>query len=84
MPPHPVGRRYGPQDVGVCFEMMTERAAQVMRLSDYGIAVGNAADLVVWDEVSSSDIIATCALPLTGFKRGRQIFSRALPTLHRP
>jgi cytosine deaminase len=77
-------QRYGPQDLGVCFEMITERAAQVLRLGDYGIAVGKAADLVVWDEVLPSDVIATCALPLAGFKRGRQIFSRALPTLQRP
>jgi cytosine deaminase len=77
-------QRYGPKDLGVCFEMITERAAQVMRLSDYGIAVGKAADLVVWDAARPSDIIATCALPLAGFKRGRRIFSRALPALHRP
>jgi cytosine/creatinine deaminase len=55
-----------------------------MRLSDYGIAVGKAADLVVWDAARPSDIIATCALPLAGFKRGRPIFTRRLPTLHRP
>jgi len=79
-----VVQRYGPQDLGVCFEMMTDRAAQVLRLTDYGIAVGNTADLVVWDEAQPADVIATCALPLAGFKRGRQIFSRAVPTLHRP
>jgi cytosine deaminase len=77
-------QRYGPKDLGVCFEMITERAAQVLRLGDYGIAVGKAADLVVWDEVSPSDVIAKCALPLAGFKRGRRVFSRTLPTLHRP
>jgi cytosine deaminase len=77
-------QRYGPKDLGVCFEMITERAAQVLRLGDYGIAVGKAADLVVWDEALPADIIATCALPLAGFKRGRRIFSRALPTLQRP
>jgi cytosine deaminase len=64
--------------------MITERAAQVMRLSDYGIAVGKAADLVVWNEESPADIIAKCALPLAGFKRGRRIFVRTLPTLQRP
>jgi cytosine/creatinine deaminase len=64
--------------------MITARAARVMQLSDYGIAVGNAADLVVWDAASPADIVATCALPLAGFKRGRQIFTRRLPTLHRP
>jgi cytosine deaminase len=64
--------------------MITERAARVMRLRAYGIAVGNAADLVVWDAASPADIIATCSLPLAGFKRGRRIFVRTLPTLERP
>ena len=53
-------------------------------LGEYGIAVGNAADLVVWNEASPADIIATCALPLAGFKRGRRTFVRTLPTLERP
>jgi cytosine deaminase len=79
-----VVQRYGRTDLGVCFEMITDRAAQLMRLDDYGIAVGKAADLVVWDEAWPGDIIATCALPLYGFKRGRRIFSRDLPTLWRP
>jgi len=77
-------QRYGPTDLDVCFEMITDRAAQLMRLSDYGIAVGKAADLVVWDEEFPSDIIAKCALPRCGFKRGRRVFSRELPTLWRP
>ena len=77
-------QRYGPKDLGVCFEMITDRAAKLMRLPDYGIEVGKAADLVVWGEKLPSDIIAKCALPLAGFKRGRQLFSRELPTLMRP
>ena len=77
-------QRYGPTDLGVCFDMITHRAAQVMRLGDYGIAVGKAADLVVWGEASASDVIAKCALPLAGFKRGRRLFLRQLPALERP
>ena len=77
-------QRYGPTDLGVCFEMITDRAAKAMRLSDYGVEVGKAADLVVWNEELASDVIAKCALPLAGFKRGRQLFSRELPTLRRP
>jgi cytosine deaminase len=79
-----VVQRYGATDLGLCFEMITDRAARLMRLGDYGVAVGKAADLVVWDEEWPCDIIATCALPLCGFKRGRRVFSRALPTLWRP
>jgi len=55
-----------------------------MRLGDYGIEAGKAADLVVWDEALPCDIIAKCALPLAGFKRGRRIFLRELPALQRP
>lgn len=77
-------QRYGPKDLGVCFEMITDRAAKLMRLGNYGIAAGKAADLVVWGEQSPSDVIAKCALPLAGFKRGRRLFSRELPTLLRP
>jgi cytosine deaminase len=74
-------QRYGPKDLGVCFEMITGRAAKYMRLGDYGIEAGKAADLVVWNEESAADVIAKCALPLAGFKRGRQIFARELPKL---
>src|SRR5687767_5720371 len=79
-----VVQRYGPKDLAVCFEMITDRAAKLMRLSDYGIEVGKAADLVVWGETLPSDIIAKSALPIAGFKRGRRLFSRELPTLQRP
>jgi len=56
----------------------------LMRIADYGVEVGKAADLVVWNEASPADIIAKCALPLAGFKRGRRIFTRELPTVERP
>ena len=79
-----ITQRYGPKDLGACFEMVTGRAARVMRLRDYGIEPGKTADLVVWGEASPGDVIAKCALPLAGFKRGRQLFSRELPVLRRP
>jgi cytosine/creatinine deaminase len=79
-----VVQRYGPEDLGVCFEMITGRAAKLMRIPDYGIEVGKAADLVVWGEERASDLIAKCALPLAAFKRGRRLFRRELPTLERP
>ncbi|MGH8620174.1 MAG: amidohydrolase family protein [Burkholderiales bacterium] len=79
-----VVQRYGPKDLGVCFEMITDRAATLMRLKDYGIAVGKAADLVIWGEERPSDVIAKCALPLAGFKRGRRLFTRELPILRKP
>jgi cytosine deaminase len=77
-------QRYGPKDLGVCFEMLTERAAKLMRIDDYGIAPGKAADLVIWNETSGANVVAKCALPLAGYKRGKRIFTRELPALHRP
>jgi cytosine deaminase len=77
-------QRYGPHDLAVCFEMITGRAARLMRLDGYGIEPGKAADLVLWDEISPADIVARCALPLAAFKRGRRTFTREQPALHRP
>lgn len=67
-----------------CFEMMTRRSARILRRDDYGVQEGNPADLVLWDARSAAEAVATIALPLTGFKRGRRTFSRERPVLHRP
>ncbi len=71
-------------ELAECFEMLTRRPAGLLRRDDYGIAVGNPADLVVWDAVSPAEVVATVAQPLYGFKNGRRTFTRALPELHRP
>jgi len=72
------------QDLSECFAMLTSRPARILRRSDYGIAAGNPADLVVWNAKAPAEVIATAAQPLMGFKRGRRVFTRELPTLHRP
>jgi cytosine/creatinine deaminase len=72
------------KDLAECFAMITERPARILRKSDYGIAVGNPADLVVWNAQSPAEVIAKVAQPLIGFKRGRKTFSRELPVIHRP
>ena len=41
-------------DLAECFALVSERPARIMRKNDYGIAVGNPADFVVWD----SDLFA--------------------------
>jgi cytosine deaminase len=71
------------QDMVECFAMLTERAARILRRADYGIAIGNPADLVVWDALSPAEVVATIAQPLMGFKRGRRVFTRARPALYR-
>jgi cytosine deaminase len=72
------------KDLTQCFEMISERPAQILRKKDYGISIGNPADLVLWDAKTAADVIATVAQPLMGFKRGLRTFTRETPKLHRP
>ncbi|HEX9673559.1 MAG TPA: amidohydrolase family protein [Burkholderiales bacterium] len=72
------------EDLSECFRMLTDRPARILRRRDYGIAAGNPADLVVWNARTPAEVIATVAQPLMGFKRGRRVFTRELPALHRP
>ena len=74
-------QRGNDDELAECFEMMTRRSARILRRDDYGIAPGNPADLVLWDALSAAEAVATVALPLAGFKRGRR---RERPVLHRP
>ena len=63
---------------------MTTQPAKLMNLRDYGIAVGNPADLIVLDARDPEMAIAEVSLPIIGFKRGRRSFARAAPTLYPP
>jgi cytosine deaminase len=72
------------QEMTECFAMITNRAAQILRCTDYGIAVGNPADLVVWNARSAAEVISAIAQPVMGFKRGRKLFEREIPRLIRP
>lgn len=72
------------EELEECFEMVTHRSAQLLRRDNYGLAEGNDADIVVWDVKTAAEAVATAALPLYGFKRGRRTFTRQLPELHRP
>src|SRR3984957_11528751 len=71
-----------PADLAGCLDMITGAAARLMRLDDYGIAVGGPADLVCLDAGSPADAVATLAQPLWGIKRGRASFTRPRPQLH--
>jgi len=76
-----VGKR---DEIRECFEMVTRRAAKVLRLTDYGIEVGKSADLVVLDCAEPETAVAELAAPLYGFKRGRLTFTRKPVDLQRP
>ncbi len=71
-------------DLAECFQMITTRAAALMNLQSYGIAVGNDADLVVLDCESPQAAISELAPVLYVFKRGRLTVTRKPPLLHRP
>ena len=56
----------------------------MMRLNDYGLAVGKSADLVVLDAAEPDMAVAELAPALYVFKRGRKTVSRQPAALHRP
>ena len=70
-------------DMRECFNMVTRRPAEMLRLKDYGLAVGKSADLVVLDSASPEAAVAELAPVLYAFKRGRKTVSRQPATLHR-
>ncbi len=72
------------EELKQCFDMMTSHPARLIGLDHHTIAAGNPADLVLWNAGDPAEAVATIALPLLGFKRGRRIFSRELPALHAP
>jgi cytosine/creatinine deaminase len=71
-------------DMRECFNMVTERPAELIRLKDYGVAVGRSADLVVLDSTSPEMAVAELAPVLYAFKLGRKTVSRQPAALHRP
>ena len=76
-----VGDEAGLED---CFDMVTSRPARLMRLPDYGIEVGNPADLVVLDCESRAAAVSEVVAPIMGFKRGRKTFERPPASINRP
>ncbi|WFU21966.1 amidohydrolase family protein [Bradyrhizobium sp. CB1717] len=71
-------------DFDTCLDLVTELPARLMNLGDYGIKVGNPADLIVLDTRDSRFAIAELPDVMMGFKAGRQTFARQRATLFRP
>lgn len=71
-------------DFDTCLDLVTELPARLMNLSDYGIKVGNPADLIVLDTKDARFAIGELPDVLMGFKGGRQTFVRQRPTLFSP
>ena len=67
-----------------CLDLVTGDAARMIRLPDYGIALGNPADFVVLDAASEAEAVSALAPALLGVRRGKDTFERPRPVLHRP
>jgi cytosine deaminase len=66
------------------FLMLSEHSARLLNLTDYGLAVGNPADIVVIDAASPEQAVAEIRPPLAVWKRGRRTVTRQPPELHQP
>jgi cytosine deaminase len=73
-----------PDQIQACLEMVTSHPAKLMNLGDYGIAVGNPADIVVLDCTDGASAVAELAQPLLAMKRGRMSFSRPRASINWP
>lgn len=67
-----------PRAIGALWETITTNPARMLRLPDYGLAVGCAADLVLLDATTTAEAILHQAERVAVFKRGRQVAGRAL------
>jgi len=74
----------GVSEFETCLDLVTDLPARLLNLGDYGIVVGNPADLVVLDTDSGPNAIAELPDLLAGFKQGRQVFERRPPVLFKP
>lgn len=70
--------------IGECWDMLTTRAARMLGLDDYGIAIGNPADIVVFDTTSPVAAIREIRQPLLAYKNGRQTMRWDPPTIIPP
>jgi cytosine deaminase len=73
-----------PHELAACFDMVSALPAKLMNRSDYGIAVGKPADVVVLDCRDRAAAVGEVAAPLFGLKRGRRSFDRPAAALYPP
>jgi cytosine deaminase len=70
--------------IAECWDMLTTRAARMLRHDDYGIAPGNPADIVVFDADTVTEAIRELRQPLMAWKRGRQTMRWNAPEIMSP
>ena len=79
-----VTQRGDAADLRLIWDMFTANSAKLLRRRDFGIAVGNPADMVVVDAPDPVQALRDIAPVLMGFKRGRRTFTRERAVLHPP
>ncbi len=67
-----------------CFHMISGHSARMLNLRDYGLVVGNPADVAIIDAETPEQAIAEIRQPIAVFKRGRRTVTWQLPLLNRP
>ena len=73
-----------PAQLCECFDMLTHSSARLLNLKDYGLAVGNPADVVIIDAPTPERAVAEIAQPVAAFKNGRRTVEWNPPELLRP
>jgi cytosine deaminase len=73
-----------PHELADCFHMITDRSARILNIKNYGVEVGNPADIVVIDAPSPEKVVAELRQPVAVFKRGRRTVTWDLPQLLHP
>jgi len=66
------------------FLMLSEHSARLLNLRDYGLEVGNPADIVIIDATTPEQAVAEIRPPLAVWKRGQRTVTRQPPELHFP
>jgi cytosine/creatinine deaminase len=73
-----------PHRLRECFAMLTDRSAKLLNLKDYGISVGNPADVAIFDAATPEEAIGEVRPLLAVFKNGVRTVTRPKAELHRP
>jgi cytosine deaminase len=71
-------------DTRECFRMISGRSAKLMNLTNYGLTIGSAADLVVLGASTPEQAVAELSPVLYVFKHGKCTVTRQNAVLHRP
>jgi cytosine deaminase len=77
-----VAQMTSPAEMRRCFDMVTTQSADIMGLSDYGLAVGKRADLVVLDAGNPIEAVRLRATRLMVMARGKVIARRERSPMH--